>query len=1026
MSVRALNELSIVNKMPTHPLSRPPIRLVHTTAGRSRYYFAAILNNPGLSEYIEKKLRQQMELIRIEVRWQSGSVVLEYAMKDAVDLQRMEVSLAEALQDYESGAIALSQTRPSSPTVLDSRAQTDAVLLSSTLSGTKLLKAFQTDETHGLSLKVANERKKLNGLNVLHERVLTDPWRLFGNQFNNSTTGLLSGSALVSLLMGGAFDAAMIAGVVALNGVIGYLTEAHADEVISSIGIIEQQSVRVLRDGRIQIIPDKDLVPGDIIELASGIVPADIRILDAKGIMVDESPLTGESMPVVKSSDASDPSHLESIADFKNLLFRGTVVTSGQGRGLVVGTGENTEIGRVRSLVENTKQLASPLETELETLNRQTVTLSGAVCASIFAIGLLRGRGLLRMLQTSVLLAVAAVPEGLPTIGTTTMAIGVANLKRKNVFPRRLKVLETLGSIEILCLDKTGTVTMNDMIADAGYLGFQRWRRSDLMGEQGDMIRRLAVNCHWGLIAALCNDCELASETMQEGSRWTGSSTEKAIIELAESMEIPVVSVREDLPRFLVAYRTEEHQYMVTYHRLGNTGLNLAAIKGNPEQLLGLCSHILDEGHSLHPIDPRKRRQLELQNDELAREGMRVLGFAYLQGIDLGSIEGRQLVWVGVVGLLDPVREGMPEMVKQFQQAGIRTIMMTGDQTETAEAIGKTLGLNGDAGSFLSMDAKSLRNMNSQELQDQVENVQIFSRVSPSDKLLIVQALQSRGRIVAMAGDGINDSPALKAAHIGIAMGVQGSSAARDSADIVIRDDNLKIIFEALKQGRTVRANLRKSIKYLLATNLSEIVVMFCSIALGHGAPLNATQLLWINLLTDVLPGLALALDFPSEDVMRSPPPDPQEPILSARNKWTLALQASVMASGSLLSYELSRLRDKSEQESNTMAFTSLGISQILHTLSSSADRGGILRNGLTHNPKIYQAVGIGAGTIGLGLASPLFRRFLGNAALSRGDLGVAVLNGILPFVIIEWARFLHVSQSQQHEGMAPDLETSI
>ncbi|MCX6127805.1 MAG: HAD-IC family P-type ATPase, partial [Proteobacteria bacterium] len=635
------------------------------------------------------------------------------------------------------------------------------------------------------------------------------------------------------------------------------------------------------------------------------------------------------------------------------------------------------------------------------------VIFSTVVCGAVFFMGLMRSRAWIEMLRTSISLVIAAVPEGLPTIGTTTMAIGVADMKKKNVFVRRLNVLENLASIEILCLDKTGTLTMNDMIAEGGYFAFQAWHRRDFEQEARTLNRlitgseSLSVARRWSMIAALCTDCERLSLPNELGERWVGSSTEKAIIQIAELMGADFESQQLEMPRFKVSYRTEARQYMVTYHKLKDTNVHIAAVKGNPDQVLDLCAW-LQEGVSVRAMDADAYQRLKEQNKELAQRGLRVLGFAYVEKENLESIKNRKIIWLGSVGLMDPMREGMTELIEKFHVAGIKAIMLTGDQTETAEALGIALGFNKSGRLLKTIDARMLSELSLDEIADLAEFTQVFSRVSPSDKLRIVKALQGRGKIVAMTGDGINDSPALKAAHVGIALGFQGSSAARESADIVLKDDNLQILYHIIEKGRSIRTNLQKSIKYLLATNLSEIVLMFVSIGLGRGSPLNAVQLLWINLLTDILPGLALALDPPAADCMQQGPSSPYDSLINERARYRLLFEAGLMGAGALFSYEQSARQGGSQKQNTSATFISLTVSQILHTLSASAGEKGLIYGDSPRNRQVYIAMSFASTTLFLGLVSPWFRSLLGNEGLPPGGLRKAMGHGAWPFVLSE------------------------
>lgn len=991
-----VNRLPVTESVPSEVSLE--LHLAHVTPGRSRFQLDVLYRNDEACEAVEGRLRMESFIHAVKARSQTGSLVIEYNRNYVLDVGMLRTGILEALENPQLYAFKELAARTTAQALLEQDLQ--SVYCSQTSAS--LLKELRVDETKGLATTEVKERRQLYGNNAMEVAKPTSHWELFSRQFGNSQTMLLAGSAGLSLLTGGLFDVAMISGVILMNGYIGYISEARADEVISSIGHIDPQEVRVLRDGIMSTILDHQLVVGDIVNISHGVVPADIRLIQSKGLMVDESPLTGESMPVAKHHAPIDRALLQTISDRRNLLFRGTIVTSGQGLGVVIGTGENTEIGRVRRLVATAEIRESPLHKDLEDIGRQTVTISGAICGGVFLIGLLRGQPFTSMLQTSISLAVAAVPEGLPTIGTTTMALGVANLKKRNILVRRLNVLETLGSIEVLCLDKTGTLTMNEMIAEEGYYGQEYWHRSHFEAlkkkKSKESPAAIPPSRKWSLIAALCTDCERIKNPDGPGYVWSGSSTEKAIVELAEMMGMDVVSIQTELPRFKVSYRTESRQYMVTYHNVKDQDRNLAAVKGNPEQLLDMCTKVLDQG-VLRDLTDEWRQRLRDQNSGLARKGLRVLGFAYTEGQGMRSIQDQPLIWLGAVGLMDPPREGMGELIEKFHRAGITTIMMTGDQAETAKAVGKALGFHGNGEKLKSFDARDLKDLSLDEIADLAGEVQVFSRVSPTDKLRIVQALQQRGRIVAMTGDGINDSPALKAAHVGIAMGYQGTSAARESADIVLRDDNLDVLYYAIEQGRSVRTNLRKSIHYLLGTNLSEIMVMFLSIAAGRGSPLNSIQLLWINMLTDVLPGLALALDPPAPDIMEQPPADPSQPLLSSSAKWELLVEAGLMSAGSLLAFHPN---PQKPEGCTTSAFVSLTTSQILHTLSASADRAGLIRGKFPRNKRIYGAMGVAGATIATGVISPWFRNFLGIEPLSPARLSRSLAHGVWPIMALE------------------------
>ncbi len=998
-------KIELVENHEFQELTSPAWQLVHHVPGRSRYHVHELLDNPKLGLWLSGVLQRDPKVTRAQVRWQTGSVIIEREEADippAFDLNRWlddaiyRRDLDEsrlALQNESAGRVPEEEKKWLSP------------------PPEEVLQQLGVARDRGIALGEVEIRRKVHGANFLEEIPPVSHWETFQRQFANSQTALLAGSAVLSLATGGVFDLFMIGGVLAVNGYIGYLSEVNAEEVIYSIGRVEPFELQVLRDGQTVTILDEELVFGDLVFLGIGVVPADIRLIESHGLMVDESPLTGESMPMAKHHKSLDPAVVHSISDQNNLLFRGTIITSGHGLGAVIATGEDTKIGEVRRLVSTTAEQESTLERDLGHIGRQTIWFSSFVCGGVFALGLWRRIGWLEMLKTSISLAVAAVPEGLPTIGTTTMAMGVSRLKRSNVLVRRLKVMEALGSIQILCLDKTGTLTLNEMVASQGYWGLTPWDRPGIEANSGqedglDPLK-LARQPTFSLIASLCHDCVWLSAHDDEPARWSGSATERAVIDLVTLMGADPRHLKQSFPRLRTSYRTEKRHYMVTYHNLENSSVNLAAIKGSPEQLLELCGWYLDQGVRTLMTDSVKTIFRE-QNRQLGKKGLRVLSFAYAEGEDLRTIQGQELTWLGLVGLVDPMREGMAELIEAFHRAGIQTIMMTGDQRATAKAVGKALGFNRPGEKVKIADARELSAMTLEQIADLAANVQVFSRVNPSDKLRIIQALQSRGKIVAMTGDGINDSPALKAAHVGIAMGFQGTSAARESADIVLRDDNLEILFQAIQQGRAIHSNLRKSIKYLLGTNLSEILLMLVSIASGRGSPLSSIQLLWINLLSDVLPGLALALDPPAANIMEQNPPHPDAAILPPEVQKILFREACSMALAAFTVHDRQKQRHQGNPlEATTAAFITLTVSQILHTLSASADRQGLVAAGLPRNKRIYQAMGVAAVTLALGTSSPALQKILGMAPLAGTQWRDALLLGLTPLVFNEGMTYL-------------------
>jgi Ca2+-transporting ATPase len=641
------------------------------------------------------------------------------------------------------------------------------------------------------------------------------------------------------------------------------------------------------------------------------------------------------------------------------------------------------------------------MQRQLEQLGRQMVWLSLGICGGVFGLGMLRGYGLLPMLRAAIALAVAAVPEELPTVATTTLALGIRSMRRHKVLVRRLDAVETLGSVQVICLDKTGTLTMNRMSVLALHASRQRVRvgPQQMYGpngriqplEQPDLLRLLHL-------AALCN------ETSVDGSpgQWVlnGSATESALVEVALRFGVDVSAVRARHPRLEVQYRADRRNWMATLHEAAN-GERLLAVKGSPAEVLAMCRWHACDGMP-QELDGPTRELLLRENERMAGEALRVLGFAYARLDGNGGLEPRDLVWVGLAGMADPVRDGVSELIGLFHQAGIRTVMITGDQSATAYAIGHELDLSGTTQLDI-LDSTELQRLDPAVLSALAKKVDVFSRVSPAHKLQIVQALQRAGKVVAMTGDGINDGPALKAADIGVAMGSSGTDVARTVADVVLEDDNLRTMIVAVREGRTIYTNIRKSVHFLTSTNLSEIGVMLTAIAAGLGQPLNTMQLLWINLLSDVFPALALAVEPPEPDVLLRPPRDPAEPIIGPRQFMRYGYEGALMTLGGLASYSYGVMRYGPGPQAGTLAFNSLVAAQLLHAYSCRSEHVSIFHGGKrASNPWLHLAIGGSAALQALTLVVPGLRTLLGTTLLGPADLAVCAAGAVAPFLISE------------------------
>ena len=885
------------------------------------------------------------------------------------------------------------------------------------MNAEEVIAAFKTSRISGLSEESAKERLKTYGPNVLPESVPRSGLSIFFDQLNTLPVALLTVAAGVSIFTGGLADALVILGVVAINATIGYITETQSEKTIHSLKNLVRPSALVIRDGVTREIKAEEVVPGDILVLRPGsYVVADGRLIESHRLSVDESTLTGESVPVLKTPQPILTQKPVPLADRVNMVYMGTLVTGGQGLAVVVATGRFTEMGQIQTLVGEAETPETPMERQLNRMGRQLVLISGTICGLVFAIGLLRGYGFIQMLTTSISLAVAAVPEGLPTVATTTLALGIRNMRKHKVLIRHLDAVETLGSIQTLCLDKTGTITLNKMSVVAIYTGMKSLRVCEgkfVMGrepinpftceELGRLIR----------ISALCNETEILKTENEYVLK--GSPTENALVYLGISAGIDVIELREAYPVLKIGYRSENCNFMSTLHMTPKIGESdksslLLAVKGSPPEVLAMCDWQIKEGVKV-PLTEEDRLRIEMENELMAGEALRVLGVAqryFEEGEgDLNVQKG--LVWLGLIGMADPIRKGIREVLGVLHQAGIDTVMITGDQSPTAYAIGKELNLSQDKQLEI-LDSTHLTDMDPEILKGLAERVHVFARVSPAHKLQIVQALQKAGKVVAMTGDGINDGPALKAADIGVAMGNTGTDVAREVADIILEDDNLETMIVAVSQGRTIYNNIRKSVRFLLATNLSEIMVMFVALTAGLGHPLNPMQLLWINLISDIFPGLALALEPPEPDILSRPPRNPEEPIIQTSDFKKIIFEAGTLSAGTLGVYSYGVLKYGTGPKSSTLAFTGLALGQLLHALSCRSEKYSLLQGGkLPSNNSLTIALG-GSLTLQIfTLMIPGIRNLLGITPVSLMD-GLVIGGGALfPLLINEMAKKIGV-----------------
>jgi Ca2+-transporting ATPase len=978
------------------------VQVVHRAVpGRARFRVSRLYRAEALTQAVEQELAARPGILLVVANPLTGSVLVLFDGDWDIE------TLALALQRLISSPPVESQrpvrqrrTATAPPAVrADTAARPWHLLAPETV-----LAEVGGDAQAGLTVAQARERLQRHGPNALPQAAERSPLAILIGQFQSLPVALLAASAVVSVVTGGLADAAVILGVVAINAAIGFVTETQAERTIQALTRAAPPPVHVLREGSVQLVPTADVVVGDVLVLSPGIpVAADARLLEAQSLTADESSLTGESLPVVKDARVLEGRDIP-LADRTDMVYRGTQVTGGQGLAVVVATGAATEIGHIQALLGEARPPETPMERQLDTLGNQMVLISSAVCGGVFVVGLLRGQGFLPMLKTAISLAVAAVPEGLPTVATTTLALGLKRMQRKKVLIRSLEAVETLGAVQVVCLDKTGTLTRNRMEVVALHVGRQRLAHRD--GRFLGMGGRPADPYRWAELLILLHVAVLCNETQVNGSRGayvlTGTPTENALMYMAIGAGVDVTALAQQHPRVHVSYRAENRLYMSTVHQ--SNGGRIVAMKGNPAEVLELCGWHMHDGVRV-PLTEDDRHAILADNERMAGAALRVLGLAWGETEDGAVTPGDGLTWLGLVGMADPVREGVPAFIRQFHEAGINTVMITGDQSATAYAIGHELRLSGDDHLEI-LDSTHLEALDPEVLRGLAQRVHVFARVSPAHKLRIVQALQRAGHVVAMTGDGINDGPALKAADIGIAMGAAGTDIAREVADVVLEEDKLETLVVAVSQGRTIYNNIRKSVHFLLSTNLSEIMVMFGSVALGLGSPLNPMQLLWINLVTDVFPALALALEPPEPDVLRRPPRDPQEPIVRPADFKRIAFEGGAITAGALAAYGYGMARYGAGAQAGTLAFTSLTVAQLLHAISSRSDHLSIFsRERLPPNPYLRAAFGgsmvLQAGTLIL----PGLRGFLGLAPIGALDVLAVAGAAAAPFMLNEMTK---------------------
>lgn len=860
-------------------------------------------------------------------------------------------------------------------------------------------KALQSDAERGLSQQEAIRRYNIHGKNALREKRKKTVIESFFAQLNDPLIYVLLVAAVISVFLKETSDAIIIGVVVLMNAVVGMIQEGKAQRALDSLKKLVTPKAFVIRDGMLQEIEASTLVVGDLVSLEAGCqVPADLRLVESMNLKAEESALTGESLPAEKSALFLGQEGIP-LGDRQNIVYMSTNITGGRGMGLVIATGMDTEIGRIASLINEGKEEPTPLQKRLGDLGKILSILSLLLCAALFGIALLQHRNIFEMLLTAISLAVAAVPEGLPAVVTICLALSVTRMVRVHTIVRKLPSVETLGAVSIVCSDKTGTLTQNRMTVERCYADQKLLTVKEMSDQEHEALLE-------GM--TLCNDAVLEESI--------GDPTELALLQLAMHFGKDRIQLEKLMPRRRELPFDSERKMMSTFHYKGSTGITYA--KGAPDVILERCSHVLVHGQRV-PLQPGYRRQISRAVEQMADDALRTLAIAMRVG-DHEPVEA-DLTFLGMVGMRDPARPEAAGAVATFRQAGVETVMITGDHVDTAYAIGRQLGIVDSRQQC--MTGYELSQISEEELADRLAKVRVFARVAPEQKVRIVTGLQQAGHIVAMTGDGVNDAPSLKKADIGIAMGATGTDVAKQAADMILTDDNFATIEKAIEEGRGVYENIRKSVIFLLSSNLGEIATMFLAVICGLASPLRSSHILWINLITDSLPALALGIDHnDGRELMRHPPRQPGESLFARGGLACTCFYGLLIASISLTAFfliplhvlkleqlplTLTHLSELLGQEgilrrSQTYAFTVLGMSQLFHAVGMRDVSRSVFRVNHLENKLMILACVVGFLLQFAVTEIPFLVSAFGTTQLEWGEWGILALLASFPLLAHE------------------------
>ena len=892
-------------------------------------------------------------------------------------------------------------------------------------------KELNTNLENGLTTEEIQKRREKYGLNELKAKKKKSLIQKFLEQFKDFSIIVLIIAAIVSGAVGiaegdGITDTIIILIVVIVNAIIGVTQEAKAEKSLEALQKLTDHASKVIRDGAITVVPAKELVPGDIVVLDTGdYIPADLRIIEAVNLKSQESSLTGESVPVEKNAEVIEETEI-GIGDRLNMLFSSSLVTYGRGKGIVVETGMTTEVGKIAGMLDATEEQTTPLQNKLNKLGKTLGTVALAICVFIFIIGLIQGKEPIHMFMTAVSLAVAAIPEGLVAVSTIVLAIGVQKMVKKNAIVKRLPAVETLGSATVICSDKTGTLTQNKMTVEKIFWNDATRDASNILEDEIDEELKKLVYANM-----LCNDTKISND-----GTLTGDPTETALVDMAFKLDFDP-SIYDQMPRVEEIPFDSDRKLMTTVNKVGEK--YIVYTKGGIDELLKRCSSYEIGGQIYEELENYVNK-IRQENEKMAKEALRVLGCAYKEIDHIPTKEEMQniendLTFIGMVGMIDPAREEAKKAVEKCKTAGIKTVMITGDHKITATAIAKKLGIleNEDE----AITGLELEQMTDEELEKNVRKYSVYARVSPEHKVRIVKAWQKNGEIVAMTGDGVNDSPALKTADIGCAMGIVGTDVAKEAADVILTDDNFATIVSAVEEGRRIYDNILKVIQFLLSSNVGEVVVLFLATLftplfaklfgitdITHLEILLPIHILWINLVTDSLPALALAFDPANADIMKRKPAKPNQGVFTKGMTWRVIYQGFMIGLLTLAAFAIGLATtntpingltlDQSKIEvGQTMAFVTLALSELVHVFNVRDNKKSIFKTKVFNNSKLLLAIIASAALMFVILGVPALRTIFSIPVLPTQNILELVGLILAPLVIVEIFKLFKINTAK-------------